>query len=161
MRARFDGLTGLLGAAAWFEEVRRLEGVVEELETCWIVVADLDRFKAVNDRHGHPGGDAVLEAFAGQARLAVPSGCRLARVGGDEFAALLVGRHLSEARAVGERLREAATELPGSASQTISVGIAGWLPATEPFDEALWRAGVALEAAKRAGGDRSHVYGLD
>jgi diguanylate cyclase (GGDEF)-like protein len=124
-----------------------------------LVVLDLDHFKAINDTHGHPAGDAVLAAvarvFAGQVR----SIDRVARIGGEEFAVLLMVTGADEGLAVAKRIVEAVRALPvavaGGATLriTVSAGVAA-LPAYGEAETQLPEtADQALYAAKRAGQD--------
>ena len=106
--AQRDALTGLLNRAG-FEEVleRRLsEG---EGASMALLYVDLDHFKPVNDQHGHPTGDKVLQMFAQRLSRLVRPADAVARLGGDEFAILLCGVHDSgNAYAVGEKVIAAA-----------------------------------------------------
>lgn len=88
--ARHDALTGLLNRSGFDDSVKKMldagggDGFA-------IFAIDLDRFKAVNDRHGHAAGDAVLKAIASRFLARVSDRGRVARLGGDEFAVLLSG----------------------------------------------------------------------
>lgn len=112
-----------------------------------LVVADIDHFKAINDRFGHATGDTVLRGFGAAMRAVVRRGDVPGRTGGEEFVLLLPGETLEDARRIAERLREtvAARRFAGSVRITISCGIA--VLETEPHEAALTR---ALEAADRA-----------
>ena len=124
-----------------------------------LAILDLDAFKTVNDRFGHPTGDEML-ASVGDALLSVSRrGETVARLGGEEFAILLPGSTGPEAEAAAERARQAveATRLPGSSEElavTTSAGVAstaelGPLSPTDLYD----RADAALYNAKRRGGN--------
>jgi diguanylate cyclase (GGDEF)-like protein len=155
--ARLDSLTGLLNrralterATVEFARSRREGGPVAML------VADIDGFKALNDAHGHPAGDELLNGVA----LALTTETRdldaVARLGGDEFAVLLPGASLEESSSVAERVR-GAIELSSHRAGlpiTLSVGVAVAPPAGHSLD-ALWAAADrAMYVAKRGGGDR-------
>ena len=104
--ALHDGLTGLANRALFDD---RLEQALRRAERsdAWPVVlyVDLDRFKGVNDTHGHASGDELLRETAARFLTAVRTGDTVARLGGDEFAILLEqGRPAAEADAVAERL---------------------------------------------------------
>ncbi|PPK93403.1 diguanylate cyclase (GGDEF)-like protein [Kineococcus xinjiangensis] len=159
-----DPLTGL------FNRRRVVEALEEEVPAALaagrpvsVLLADVDRFKAVNDTHGHAVGDALLVAMARALTGGVHPGDLLARFGGEEFVAVLVGVDLGEAleRAEDLRRRCGAVEVPGAdgarVRTTISVGVAG-LPGgasvDAPSDRLLSTADAALYAAKAGGRDR-------
>jgi diguanylate cyclase (GGDEF)-like protein len=138
------------------EEMRRADRSGEPLS---LLLMDLDRFKRVNDRHGHAVGDAVIRAFADAVRPAVRAGDVLFRRGGEEFVLLMPGAGAREARTVAERLRglfSGGPLLAGSGvrvRQTVSIGVATW-DRREPPESLELRADRGLYAAKRAGRDR-------
>jgi diguanylate cyclase (GGDEF)-like protein len=155
-----DPLTGLLNrgafAARLAEESERLTSHGRALG---VVVVDLDHFKAVNDRHGHPVGDRVLaEAaarIAGEAR-AVDS---VGRIGGEEFAWLLPDAAAGETLAAAERLRGAIREHPFATGLdlTASIGVCDLATGDDPAD-LLERADRALYWAKACGRDTALVW---
>jgi diguanylate cyclase (GGDEF)-like protein len=125
-QALTDPLTGLANRRAF---TRAIEQVVARRgpagEPVSLVTLDLDLFKAVNDAHGHPAGDAVLRAVADALRLVVRQSDVVARLGGDEFAVLLEAGPRRAAEVAGE-LRAAVAhrhDLPGG-PPTLSVGVA-------------------------------------
>ena len=123
-----------------------------------VVALDVDHFKRVNDAHGHAAGDAVLAAVAARAAEALRAGDLLARIGGEEFAALLPGATLEAAAEVAERVRARIGAAPVPAGEarlavTVSAGVAALAPA-EDGAALLARADARLYAAKRAGRDR-------
>jgi diguanylate cyclase (GGDEF)-like protein len=90
--ARLDDLTGALNRRAFFERLDdELERGLRTAAPVTLVLCDLDGFKAVNDAHGHPAGDAALRAFAGMLDANLRSSDSVGRIGGDEFALILVG----------------------------------------------------------------------
>jgi diguanylate cyclase (GGDEF)-like protein len=145
-------------------ELRRAERFGEPLG---LVFADLDDFKQVNDRHGHQFGDRVLRAFADCLRQRVRVIDIVARLGGEEFAVLLVETDLAGATALAESLREAVSilEVPVGDSEcvtlTASFGVAAYPEARTPQD-LLAAADAGLYRAKREGKNRVSIDpGLD
>lgn len=158
--ARRDPLTGLANRRALEEtlalEVTRAARAGRPLS---LVVVDVDRFKQVNDRHGHPAGDAVLAAVAARAAAALRGGDVLARLGGEEFAAVLPGADLPAAVEIAERIRARVAAEPiacaGAAlAVTISAGCATRREGEQDGGALLARADAKLYEAKRAGRDR-------
>lgn len=117
-----------------------------------VVILDLDRFKAVNDRYGHVVGDAVLVDRAGRARTLMREGDLLARWGGEEFAMLLLDTGLEGAVAQANRIREAFEDEPVEPAGTVtaSFGVAAWREGDDAAD-LLTRADAALYRAKADG----------
>ncbi|MET4720290.1 GGDEF domain-containing protein [Bradyrhizobium japonicum] len=89
-RAHHDALTGLLNRAGFVEALGARLGADAERPFA-VMFFDLDNFKPINDTFGHAAGDAVLKAVAGRVRRALPDGAVVARMGGDEFVALVDG----------------------------------------------------------------------
>jgi two-component system, cell cycle response regulator len=156
--AHTDPLTGLPNRRAiedW--AARQLRGAARHGFPYWVVLADLDSFKSINDTHGHSGGDALLQQFAGILKTVIRSSDICGRLGGDEF--LLVITHV-EADAIiktVERFREKLAEKQfeiGNEKVTItaSFGIAGFSgKEILDFTTLVRRADKALYAAKHAG----------
>jgi diguanylate cyclase (GGDEF)-like protein len=125
-----------------------------------LVLFDIDRFKAINDEHGHLCGDHVLRDLAGRLRHVVRAEELLARYGGEEFAAVLPECSREDALAVGERFRKLIEEQPfnfdgAPVPVTISVGVAS-IQGGEAItpNELVERADEKLYEAKRAGRNR-------
>ncbi len=123
-----------------------------------VLMMDLDHFKEVNDRHGHPAGDWALLRFAEICRGNLRTEDRLGRLGGEEFAALLPGMDATTAMLAAERVRRAIEDTPLPYDDrmirlTVSIGVAQLLP-EEDGQELLARADQALYAAKEAGRNR-------
>ena len=123
-----------------------------------ILMVDIDKFKVLNDTHGHATGDLVLRAVAGAIVAAVREDDVPARFGGEEFVVLLRNPDPGVALEVGERIRTAVRGLDlrrhGVRGVSVSVGVA---VADEPdasIDELIETADRALYRAKRAGRDR-------
>jgi diguanylate cyclase (GGDEF)-like protein len=120
-----------------------------------LAVLDIDRFKRINDTHGHPTGDQVLKAFAMEALDAIREADVLARWGGEEFMLMLPSTGLTAARLGLERLRTRVEALRVAhegreLSFTLSAGLAEHLPG-EALAEAISRADRALYQAKQQG----------
>ena len=156
-----DGLTGLDNRrhleerlAEMFEHARRLN----EAFAC--VMCDLDRFKSVNDEHGHQAGDAVLKQFARILRDEVREIDRAGRYGGEEFMLLLPGTVLDAAVTFAERVRkhvEAHTFTfdQTSIKRTASFGVSAWPhPRIQNCDGLMRAADDALYVAKETGRNR-------
>jgi diguanylate cyclase (GGDEF)-like protein len=110
--SRNDAKTGLFDAVFWaklvtdeLDRARRLDG------TTAVLVIDLDHFKRVNDRHGHLAGDAVLRAVSEAIKHSVRGHDMVGRYGGEEFAVVLPGLGVADARPAAERIRAAIAEL--------------------------------------------------
>jgi diguanylate cyclase len=132
-----------------------------------LVLADIDHFKEINDRHGHLLGDKILRAIGHTLQSNIKGRDIAARPGGDEFCILLQQTPLAGARALAEQIRAAVAagrirrsdapegrELPGSV--TLSIGIAAG-GAEDTLETLLARADAALYAAKRSGRNRTAV----
>lgn len=157
-----DSLTNLLNRRAFdallAEEVDRARRLGHPLT---LVALDLDHFKAINDTHGHAAGDAVLVAAARLLESEVRTIDRVARIGGEEFAVVLMETTAKEGHAVAVRLvellRRSDVTLPNGQvlTATMSAGVAG-LPAYGESEVGLLAtADGALYQAKRAGRDRA------
>ncbi len=124
-----------------------------------IAIVDIDHFKRINDRYGHPVGDDVLKAVAQAMRAACRDSDTLGRFGGEEFAVLLEGIGSDHVLAAAERLRKAVANVAiriedQTISPTASVGVACLSPDEQDFDQLLVRADRALYQAKEQGRNR-------
>lgn len=156
--ASTDSLTGLPNRRYFDEFTELLAKRRRANDAVAILMIDIDRFKRVNDDHGHAVGDEVLRAVA-RAILATVRGDDVpARVGGEEFVVLLKNPPPEVPVQVGERVREAVRRLDlsplGVRTITVSVGVASGLDHVEPIADIVARADKALLRAKRAGRDR-------
>lgn len=154
--ALHDALTGLPNRSAFRE---RLAGMLARADRgVALLCLDLDCFKAVNDRFGHPAGDALLMEMARRFRAAIASEDMVARWGGDEFVVIhpCEGPNITaSARELAGQLIKAAAqpvEVAGAAAQVgLSIGIAVAGPGLSNPDRLLHDADQALYQAKRAG----------
>lgn len=156
--ANSDFLTGLANRRHFMERLTDELARVQrgEPDEAAVLMLDLDLFKAVNDRHGHAVGDALLRHFSvvvGHELRRIDS---IGRIGGEEFAIVLPAAGESASRAFAERLRERLAASPMSLGDaalafTVSIGITTMTPADHCIDQVLARADRALYRAKQAG----------
>jgi diguanylate cyclase (GGDEF)-like protein len=159
--ATVDALTGLHNRH-FFEQAWSLAAARQRRDTgklCLLMV-DLDHFKQLNDSHGHQAGDRMLVECGRIFRAAVRDIDTLARWGGEEFALLLPGATLAQARAVAERMRTGVEALvvvhQGAELRcTASFGLTEMLPA-DSMDQVIMRADQALYTSKVAGRNCVH-----
>ncbi len=160
-----DYLTRLGNRRWFFEEGARVLSRAGTRERVALLAFDLDQFKAINDRYGHQTGDDVLKTFASIARAALGDDTLLARIGGEEFAALIAGRDSDQVQALGETIaarfaRSAAQPVDGTGIRTtVSIGLALTHGAQAHAEAAaltdlLAAADSALYRAKSLGGNR-------
>jgi diguanylate cyclase (GGDEF)-like protein len=124
-----------------------------------LLMFDVDHFKAVNDAHGHPAGDALLRTVADALARRTKASDLAARLGGDEFAVVLPDCSASDAVRVAERVRAAFVQAADPLAVTLSAGVATIPDHARVADELVVAADAALYAAKRAGRDRTMVAG--
>jgi diguanylate cyclase (GGDEF)-like protein len=156
--ASVDPLTGMFNRRGFAEACARvIEREAKAGRPLCVMIFDIDHFKSINDRFGHPAGDEILKLFAtvvvNSLRLSDLSG----RIGGEEFAALLPCP-LEEGVIAAERVREAfeASGIvceEGKVDTTVSIGVAGG-PAGTELEVLLAAADTALYQAKRGGRNR-------
>ena len=167
--AMTDPLTGLHNRRFAMPRLGELTADAAEMRRdLAVMVLDLDSFKRVNDRHGHAAGDAVLCEIAARLAAALPEDALLARIGGEEFLAILPDCPLRAARRIAEDMRLAVVSAPvrlppgcgrDELEVTISAGVAV-MPGEGPHrlppdpDALLAKADHALLAAKNAGRNR-------
>ena len=161
--ALHDALTGLPNRASLRRSLERLLSSPPTVEAGIAVVAiDLDRFKPINDVHGHAAGDHLLQTLAERAAARLEAGEILGRAGADEFIALKVGAARAEAVDFARRLREAMigeVEWPGARlSVGASLGIALAPEHGRDVEALLGRADLAMHRAKGAPDEPLMVY---
>jgi len=156
-----DPLTGARNRAGLLGDLREQQALVRrEVQECALVMADVDHFKAVNDRHGHQAGDAVLRAVAQLMQAEIRPYDHLYRYGGEEFLVVMPQRDVEAAVGTAERFRAALGGEQVSVgaggeplSITASFGVAA-LDGDRPVEESIDRADKALYRAKEAGRNR-------
>ena len=155
--ATTDSLTGVNNRHHFLELAREeLLRAKRYNRSLALLMLDLDHFKNVNDSYGHHTGDKVLQEFSQACLAAIRETDCFGRLGGEEFAVLLVETSVQDARRVAERIRsrvEEMTILAGGQTikTTVSVGLTTLEPADVYFKEIMQRADQALYAAKNAG----------
>ncbi len=157
-----DPLTGLGNRLLLKERLQAALGIAAEVPFA-VMFLDLDRFKSVNDTHGHDAGDALLIGVGERLRRIVRGTDTVARLGGDEFAIIAQGvadRHSAEALA--EKVR-AALRAPFRVGDlelvaTASVGVVVGSPEYATGDQLLRDADIAMYRAKDAGRDRYELF---
>jgi diguanylate cyclase (GGDEF)-like protein len=143
--AHTDELTGLLNRRAWREELpREMARAKRERWPLCVAMLDIDGLKKLNDTHGHHAGDQLLKQNAAAWSAALRPVDLLARYGGDEFAAVLTGCRVDDARKLVDRLIEATPE-----EHSFSVGIAEW-DGIQDVQALMAAADASLYAAKGA-----------
>ena len=159
LQARTDDLTDLPNRRALDEEIAHaLAGARSSGRPFAIVMVDVDRFKFINDTHGHAVGDATLAAFSARLAGALREPDRVYRYGGEEFCLLLAGTDTTGARTLAERAREQIA-LPFEGTMralTASFGVTAWQP-DDTFDTLFRRADRALYSAKHGGRNRVEI----
>jgi diguanylate cyclase (GGDEF)-like protein len=144
-----DELTGLPNRRGWNRELEiALSTAQRRRSPLCVALIDVDRFKVVNDAHGHQAGDRLLKEAASSWRSTLRPADVLARPGGDEFTLILPDCDIDRACTVLDRLRQATPR-----EHTCSIGVAQW-DGGEASQELLARADEALYGAKEAGRDR-------
>lgn len=157
--ANHDSLTGLPNR-------RQVEHALNTAATqssrsgvpCAVLMIDIDHFKRLNDKFGHPTGDEVLRHIAARLRGELRAGNTLGRWGGEEFVVVAPHTELHEAQRLGERLRHAVRSEPAAGEHmvTVSIGITVYRPGDTP-ETLVARADRALYRAKQGGRDRHEV----
>ena len=160
-QARTDALTGVANRTSFDEKLHFLFATWQREQRPFVLLmVDLDHFKRINDSHGHPAGDRVLEEVGGWLKEGLRETDFVARYGGDEFTILLPATELTQGIELAERVRSLTGESAhrvavrgAMVSVALSVGVAA--PSEDDTPESLLeRADRALYAAKNAGRNR-------
>ncbi len=157
-----DPLTGLLNRRSINHRIEHFHGDEKSRHSAIaILLIDLDHFKQINDNHGHPTGDRVLELTAQVLRDSVRQQDMVGRFGGEEFIIVLLGARVTQCQEVAERIRLSLKSLRPLNEQGIPVDVAGsigiaWSPemVRHSFGEMVQTADAALYRSKTEGRNR-------
>lgn len=165
--AQTDALTGIANRLHFTRKAEEALAYCRKSgQDVGLVMFDLDEFKGINDRYGHAAGDYVLKAVAEACSQACRKGDLIGRLGGEEFALLLVGCDLAASVSIAQQCRERIARIETSVTGdhfrvTASFGVAGSREGGHDFLTLLRRADDALYRAKREGRDRVIVDGRE
>ncbi|TDR41243.1 diguanylate cyclase (GGDEF)-like protein [Tahibacter aquaticus] len=158
--ATSDPLTGLYNRRQ-FQELMEKEilRATRHARALSLALVDIDHFKPINDRHGHPAGDGVIRGIAQLLRHNARADQLIARIGGEEFALVYAEQSLAEATAAAERLRKAIAASPfdlggAPAAVTVSIGVAQWQRGMSSLADLMRVADEQLYRAKKEGRNR-------
>lgn len=158
-RARIDELTGLLNRKEIFDRLTLIHGHRRQGDgQVAVLFCDIDHFKAINDNHGHRGGDAVLTALARRVLDCTRQDDLVGRIGGDELLVVLKGiPSLETAETIAAKIHAAARDplalASGEVVPTLSIGVT-LIRDGESIDAVVERADQAMYEAKQHGRDR-------
>ena len=156
-----DGLTGLYNHIYFknrlCEEIRLAK---RKNTSCSLLMIDLDKLKLINDKFGHPVGDAAIRQIGAILKTLLRSGDTAARYGGEEFAIILPETSLLEAALIADRLCSQIrnTPVPGLGRITTSIGVASYPKHAMEMAELIENADKALYVAKNSGRDQVRLY---
>ncbi len=169
--ARTDALTGLPNRRRLYEKLQAMLSRMEQNGSgVALLLLDLDRFKVVNDVHGHPAGDQLLQLVAARLRTVARTGDLIARLGGDEFALLAPFDAPAQTRPPGEAAAQLARRIVTALEQPfelsgritvqigVTIGVALAQSGHEGVDALMHRADVALYRAKADGRGRFYLF---
>jgi len=154
--SRTDALTGIANRGSFLEDIqKRLSGKGQGT----LMIFDLDRFKAINDTHGHVAGDTVLKRLSARVSALLEDGMLFCRFGGEEFALFAPAHDIARAETFAEMLRRETADITiasgaGDIRMSVSIGLADVATFGADFDRLHSAADSALYAAKEAGRDR-------
>lgn len=155
--SRTDALTGIANRGSFLDDIQaHLSGKLQGT----LMILDIDRFKAINDTHGHVAGDAVLKRFSARVSSWLEEGMLFCRFGGEEFALFAPRHDIARAQAFAEVLRSeiAAMSVVSDGREigvSVSIGLADVATFGTDFDRLHSAADSALYAAKEAGRNRT------
>ena len=155
MLSNHDPLTGIYNRAYFYRELQLLLASREDIS---LMILDIDHFKRINDRYGHPVGDTVIKTVVDLAKRSIRECDIIARVGGEEFAVLMRNASSEVAMQVAERIRgkveeETAKRAPYRTPEPMTISIGVFTSSDKHFtaDECISFADRALYAAKNSG----------
>ena len=160
-----DPLTHIWNRRAFDRQISKIYDSRKSVMYSALILADIDRFKDINDRYGHPVGDKIIQIVAGMLQSASHQGMFVARTGGEEFALIVEGGSLEQTLAFSDRLRAVIAETPFTNSQTranygpitVSMGICMASDADGPED-LYAKADRALYRSKVSGRNRVTLH---
>jgi diguanylate cyclase (GGDEF)-like protein len=158
--ATVDPLTDLYNRRQFLELLEKeLARAANHRRPLALLIIDIDHFKAINDRYGHPAGDGVLKRVARTVSAHAREEFIIARIGGEEFAAMLPEQGVGDATAFAQLLCESIAALDlgeqaGVRNVTVSIGVAGWNAEAATVAELLRAADAELYRAKQGGRNR-------
>lgn len=160
-----DPLTRLYNRSYFYDSFTALQPTIANGHPVSVIVSDLDHFKRINDKYGHLQGDKVIQFVSKVLQDSVRQNDIAARIGGEEFALLLVNTPPEVAQSVAERIRLAISEHNAETSNnqlpesiTISMGVFTATDLSVPIEECVRRADEAMYRAKEAGRNRVVVW---
>lgn len=155
-----DPLTRLYNRSFFYNTLNQQLSKVNAQHPLSVLVSDLDHFKRINDNYGHVVGDKVIQFAASVLENHSRVDDAAARIGGEEFALLLVNTGEEDAQAIAERIRQAISveqsHLPER--MTISMGVYTTRNASVSAEECVQRADAAMYEAKNSGRNRVVVW---
>lgn len=160
-----DPLTRLFNRSYFYDSFTALQPTIANGHPVSVIVSDLDHFKRINDKYGHLQGDKVIQFVARVLQDSVRQNDVAARIGGEEFALLLVNTSPEVARTIAERIRLAISQHDAGSSNaqlpesiTISMGVFTATDLSVSVEECVRRADEAMYRAKAAGRNRVVVW---
>jgi diguanylate cyclase (GGDEF)-like protein len=156
-----DGLTGLYNHIYFKNRLSEELRLAQRKGTsCSLLMIDLDKLKLINDKFGHPVGDAAIRQIAAILKTLLRSGDTAARYGGEEFGIILPDTSLLEAALIADRLctQIRGTPVPGLGRVTASIGAAAFPKHAANMEDLVERADKALYVAKNGGRDQVRLY---
>jgi diguanylate cyclase (GGDEF)-like protein/PAS domain S-box-containing protein len=157
--ATHDSLTDLPNRSLFLDRLAQaMRHAARRDEAFTVAIVDLDLFRDTNNRFGHLAGDAVLQAVAGRTRACLREADTVARIGGDEFALILMGAEGAQAAKVLEKVVKAnAASVPFEGQgipSAVSIGACSWRGHGDTERDLLHNADIAMYGAKHSGGNR-------